>query len=343
MDKFCENCGSKLKNGKCPKCKDNKNSNNYDNSIKWSNSKLITGIISCILFILISLQSCAVGVGNAFENSDSSSGTLGFLCALLMLIAGIISIVTRKSTTKGGSIACIILYAFSFYIAIIAMNDFPDLAIWGSFSLIFGIIILGNLIVNFSKLDFPKLDLFVLIAVIFLSIIGFFVVLLFSPSTEEEGTANNTSENNTIDKVIIDSNDDNNEVSNNKKNNYKVDETFEFDDFEISINNNYSFVKVKNRYSEYNGKTVVKIPITVKNIADETSGLNMFDYKLYGSNGTELRNVAAYFDNSIDYAGDLRPGASYTKYLYYVYDGDGEYALEFNSYKKINVLINIIK
>ena len=36
-------------------------------------------------------------------------------------------------------------------------------------------------------------------------------------------------------------------------------------------------------------------------------------------------------DDTVDYAGDLRSGASYTKYLYFLYDGNGTYAIEFNN------------
>ena len=107
-------------------------------------------------------------------------------------------------------------------------------------------------------------------------------------------------------------------------------ETFTFDDLEITLENNISFTKIDNEFSEYNGQDVVKLPITVKNIKDETHSLNMFYYSIYGSKGTELSTVSSYFDDSVDFAGDLRSGASYTKYLYFLYDGNGKYAIEFS-------------
>lgn len=117
-----------------------------------------------------------------------------------------------------------------------------------------------------------------------------------------------------------------------KKKSYGFDEKFTFDDLEITIGKDYSFTKIKNQFSDDNGKDVVKLPVTVKNLKDETHGLNMFYYTVYGSKGTKADSKAAYFDESLDFGGDLRSGASYTKYMYFLYDGDGEYAIEFSNF-----------
>ena len=58
----------------------------------------------------------------------------------------------------------------------------------------------------------------------------------------------------------------------------------------------------------------------------------MFFYKLFGAQGTETSDVSIYFDDAIDYAGDLKPGASYKKYFYIVYDTDGKYSIDFDNY-----------
>ena len=113
---------------------------------------------------------------------------------------------------------------------------------------------------------------------------------------------------------------------------YGLNDTFTFDDLEITIGDNIEFTKVNNQFSDYDGKTVVKLPITVKNIKDETHRLNMFYYSIFGTEGIELNSLSAYFDDAVDYAGDLKNGGSYTKYLYFLYDGDGEYSIEFDNY-----------
>lgn len=121
-------------------------------------------------------------------------------------------------------------------------------------------------------------------------------------------------------------------------------ETFTFDDLEVTLGKDISFTKVKNEFSDDNGKDVIKIPITVKNLKSETHSLNMFYFKAFGANGTELNNESAYFDDSVDFAGELRNGASYTKYLYFLYDADGQYVIEFDDWStKISVEFDVKK
>ena len=139
-----------------------------------------------------------------------------------------------------------------------------------------------------------------------------------------------------------DSDDDNDTNDSNKV--YGFNETFTFDGLEITIGSDYTFTTVKNQFSEYNNKPAIKIPVTVKNISGETHSLNSFDYDLFGSLGTELDKINYYFDNSIDQAGELKNGASYTKYFYLLYDGDGTYSIEFDNYsEEKEVEFNIIK
>lgn len=121
-------------------------------------------------------------------------------------------------------------------------------------------------------------------------------------------------------------------------------ETFTFDDLEITLGNDISFTTINNEFSEDNGKAVVRIPITVKNLKSETHSLNMFYFKAFGANGTELGDESAYFDDSVDFAGELRSGSSYTKYLYYLYDADGKYAIEFDDWStKVTVEFDVKK
>lgn len=125
---------------------------------------------------------------------------------------------------------------------------------------------------------------------------------------------------------------------------YNMNESFIFDNLKITVKNNYSFVKLKNEYSKYNGRNVVKVPVVVKNISDKNYSLNLYYYTLYNQNGKEIDEVAAYFDESLFYAKDLKPDESYTKYLYFMYEGDGTYSITFkNKEESINVDFSIIK
>ena len=126
---------------------------------------------------------------------------------------------------------------------------------------------------------------------------------------------------------------------------YGFDDTFTFDDLEITFGSDYTFTTISNQYSDYYGKDIVRVPVTVTNKSTETHGLNMFYYNIYGTSGSKTNNVSTWFsDDSLDYAGDLRSGASYTKYIYFVYDADGTYVFEFDNYsEEVEVELEITK
>ena len=120
--------------------------------------------------------------------------------------------------------------------------------------------------------------------------------------------------------------------------------TFTFGDFEITIGNTYSFTTINSSYSQYNGKDVVKVPVTLKNIGTTNNHLNMFYHKYYGPTGTSLPKLGSYFSSdALDY-GYLDPNESQVKYIYLLYDGDGKYKIEFDNYKEEKtVYLNIKK
>lgn len=98
--------------------------------------KLISGILSIILFVFVSFQSCAAGVSNALEANGEASGSAGIIVAILMLAGGIVSIATRKSLGKGGNIALIVLFGLAAIIGFAGYGSFSDLAIWAGWCLI---------------------------------------------------------------------------------------------------------------------------------------------------------------------------------------------------------------
>ncbi len=131
-------------------------------------------------------------------------------------------------------------------------------------------------------------------------------------------------------------------TGNNGKNEFALNEKFVFNDLEITVGSNYSFVRVQNQFSEYYGKNAVKMPVTVKNLDDDPKTLSFLDYDVYGPNGTKINTLSSYFDDGIDEAGNLLKDASYTKYFYYFYDGDGNYQIVFDDwFNKYNVKFSI--
>jgi hypothetical protein len=114
-------------------------------------AKLVIGIFSCVVFFLIIIQSCSVGVGNALDTMTGKkaefSGSAGLFLAICMLVAGIVGMATRSS--KGGGITAGIFYAIGGIIGINNIGSFGDLQIWAILSIIFAaVFILGSIFMN---------------------------------------------------------------------------------------------------------------------------------------------------------------------------------------------------
>ncbi len=99
-------------------------------------AKLVIGILSIILSLVVMFQSCAAGIGSALQNNtkDTSGGT-GIFVALFMIASGIVGIAARKS--KGGAVATTILYALGGIIGIASTGIFKDLIFWSVLCFIF--------------------------------------------------------------------------------------------------------------------------------------------------------------------------------------------------------------
>mgnify|MGYP003288340071 CR=1 FL=1 len=102
-------------------------------------AKLIIGIISICLCLIVCFQSCTAGLVNTLEDNGEVSGSAGMIVGFTMLVAGIISIATRKGG-KGGSIVAMIFYFIGGLLGIANVGTFADLKIWSILCLIFGAI-----------------------------------------------------------------------------------------------------------------------------------------------------------------------------------------------------------
>lgn len=98
--------------------------------------KLVSGILSMVLFIVVAFQSCAAGIVNTIEENGQSSGSGGIIVAILMLSGGIVSVATRKSDGKGGNIALIVLFGLAALVGFVLAGNFADLNIWAAWCLI---------------------------------------------------------------------------------------------------------------------------------------------------------------------------------------------------------------
>lgn len=89
--------------------------------------KLVSGILSMVLSIVIIFQSCAVGVLEAMGAAGSDSAS-GIIVAILLIAGGIVSVATRKGG-KGGNIAIICIYGVAAIIGFTA-KVYGDLIVW---------------------------------------------------------------------------------------------------------------------------------------------------------------------------------------------------------------------
>ena len=101
-------------------------------------TKLVIGILSLVLAVVVLFQSCAVGVGSALAETQDTSGGSGMFVAILFITAGIVGIAAR--TSKGGAIAATILYAIAGIMGVTAGGMFKDLIVWGVLAFSFAII-----------------------------------------------------------------------------------------------------------------------------------------------------------------------------------------------------------
>lgn len=109
-------------------------------------TKLVIGILSMVLFLVVTLQSCAAGIGNALSENGEVSGTAGFMTAIMLLAGGIVCVAGRKS--KGGAIACVILYVLGGLIGITNAGTYSDLYIWSGLCFVIAVF---NLISIFTQ------------------------------------------------------------------------------------------------------------------------------------------------------------------------------------------------
>jgi len=109
--------------------------------------------------------------------------------------------------------------------------------------------------------------------------------------------------------------------------------TFDFDNLRITLGNTIGWTDVDASWSDLNRETVFYIPITVTNNYSSSHRLQGWLVTMFGPDGLRLDEVDWYFDNDVlNGRNDMRPGATLHSYLHILYDGDGEYVIEFSDW-----------
>lgn len=109
--------------------------------------KLVSGILSIVLFVFVSFQSCAAGVSNALQENGEVGGSAGVIVAIMLLAGGIVSIATRNGS-KGGNIALIVLFGIGTIFGFLLAGSYGDLYIWATWCLICVVLAIVSLVKN---------------------------------------------------------------------------------------------------------------------------------------------------------------------------------------------------
>lgn len=113
--------------------------------------KLVSGILSIVLSMLVIFQSCAAGIVNTLSSNGEVSGSAGIIVAIMLLAGGIVSIAVRNSTGIGGNISLIVMYGLGALVgAVLAGTMFTDLYIWAAWCLACAVLAVISLIKNKS-------------------------------------------------------------------------------------------------------------------------------------------------------------------------------------------------
>lgn len=112
-------------------------------------AKLVFGILSIVFSIMVLFQSCAAGLVDAIEASGGTGGSAGLLVGILMLAGGIVNIAARNS--KGGAIACVVLFCIAGIIGVTMYGVFTDLQIWSWYCILVAAINLISIATQFKN------------------------------------------------------------------------------------------------------------------------------------------------------------------------------------------------
>ena len=94
--------------------------------------RIASGIISLVLGFAVLFQSCAVAGLGSVVAPGSTTGAVGMLVGILLLIGGAFSFQLPKVSV----VICIIAALFA---GVEAMNNFPDMKVWAVLCLILAV------------------------------------------------------------------------------------------------------------------------------------------------------------------------------------------------------------
>ena len=104
--------------------------------------------------------------------------------------------------------------------------------------------------------------------------------------------------------------------------------TFTFRGMEITFRHGYRFEILDSPFNVRHGATLIAVPVTVRNVSSESRGLSEFDITVFNPQGTQQPRTVTYRDDDVTWRGNIRPNATLNGYVYFLYEGAGEYWIE---------------
>lgn len=106
--------------------------------------KLILGILSGVLFIIIMLQLCAMTVGDALVENGGASGIGGIMLSFCVLIGGVVGAAARNS--RAGAIVAAVFYLIGAFFGFVADGGVV-LNVWAVLSAALGVFFIISAVV----------------------------------------------------------------------------------------------------------------------------------------------------------------------------------------------------
>lgn len=150
------------------------------------------------------------------------------------------------------------------------------------------------------------------------------------PSNRRLGYSMSDSSSESSSSLSENSDSSNNSSDDNENDILTLGSTFEFDGLKITFGSEAGWGKITSEFSSNYGKDVIYVPITIENISEKAHGLNVFYYTCYSPAGIELDDLSMEFKDDLFWLGDLRSGAIVDTKIYMLYEGDGDYYMEFS-------------
>ena len=125
---------------------------------------------------------------------------------------------------------------------------------------------------------------------------------------------------------------------------FTLGETFEFDGFEVTIGDDISWGTITDKWTDNRvGEAYFFVPITATNHGDETHGL-AWHFNIFNPNGITSERILHYIDaEDFSETGPVRAGATINSYIHFLFEGNGDYVIEFNNWdvNNVEVIFNV--